>query len=251
MDKKILVTGGNSGLGKYIHEKIQNSINLTRKNSNDIFENFKNQKIDLIIHCAFGAQGGYHQNDIKDHFKYVSDNILLTKQLLDLPHNKFIYLSSLAVYDKAYSNYKLTKLYAESMVKTLSKNYLIIRPSSMIGLDMRENNLFKIIKYQTPSLSLTPNSELNLILHSDILKFIYFATSENITDTVDFVSSKNITIERIAQLVGKYPVYGNYNFQCATGDTKKIQNYMPSLVKTSEESFIEFYRNYIDQTQVK
>ena len=61
---KILVTGGNSGLGKYITSTIPGCLNLTRDNRQSLITKLKEEGVDLIIHCAFGAQGGYNQNNI-------------------------------------------------------------------------------------------------------------------------------------------------------------------------------------------
>ena len=48
--RSVLVTGTNSGLGKFIHERIPTSIPLTRDNRDDILVG---QKYDIIIHSAY------------------------------------------------------------------------------------------------------------------------------------------------------------------------------------------------------
>ena len=137
---KVLVTGCNSGLGKYISETIE-CIGVSRSNRKEIIEKYKSSGVDLIIHCAFGGQGGYEQNEIEDYFKYIDDNILFTKELTEIPHKKIVYISSLAVYEKQYMNYKHTKLYAESIINTLGKNPLILRCPAMLGKHMKSNNV--------------------------------------------------------------------------------------------------------------
>ena len=49
----ILVTGANSGLGKYIADSID-CVALTRANAESVFR--KHKHFDLIIHCAFTPQ---------------------------------------------------------------------------------------------------------------------------------------------------------------------------------------------------
>ena len=84
---KILITGTTSGLGKYLYENIPNSISLNRKDT------FIDNNFDVIIHNAFSPQGA-NKNDIKDYYKYINDNILLTKKLVDIKPKKFIYIST-------------------------------------------------------------------------------------------------------------------------------------------------------------
>ena len=159
---KILVTGCGSGLGKYISKSIR-CIKVTRSNRKAIIEKYRSTGVDLIIHCAFGGQGGYEQNNIDDYFKYVDDNILFTNELTQIPHKKIVYISSLAVYEKKYMNYKHTKLYAESIVNTLGNNALILRCPAMLGKYMKPNNVYKLIKNKECKLSLTKDSNFNYI----------------------------------------------------------------------------------------
>ena len=117
---KILITGTKSGLGKYIYENTPNSISLTRDSREDIL----NDEYDLIIHCAFHSDRG---DNIDDYYDYVDSNILLTDELVNLEHKRFVYISSLAVYDEGYSSYKHTKLCAEAIVNKKANNPLILR----------------------------------------------------------------------------------------------------------------------------
>ena len=151
---KVLVTGCNSGLGKYISKTIK-CTGINRDNRKSIIEHYKHSGVDLIIHCAFGGQGGYDQNEIKDYFKYIDDNILFTKELTEVPHKKIVYISSLAVYEKEYMNYKHTKLYAESIISSLGNSPMILRCPAMLGKYMRPNNVFKLINNKDTKLSLT------------------------------------------------------------------------------------------------
>ena len=93
---KILITGTTSGLGKYLYENIPNSISLNRKDT------FIDNNFDVIIHNAFSPQGA-NKNDIKDYYKYINDNILLTKKLVDIKPKKFIFISTGDVYRDEFS----------------------------------------------------------------------------------------------------------------------------------------------------
>jgi len=239
---KILVTGGNSGFGKYITSTIPECLSLTRSNRHSLITELKEEGVDLIIHCAFGAQGGYEQNDIIDYFKYIDDNILLTKELTEIPHKKIVYISSLVVYESQFINYKYTKLYAESIIKTLGNNPLILRCPAMLGEYMKPNNVLHLIKDSNTQLSLTKHSNFNHVLHSDILDFILYCYKNNINDTIPFVSSTNITLEEIANILGINANYGNYMFNTFLISNKTLIDYNNKFNKTSQEVFAQFLK---------
>jgi nucleoside-diphosphate-sugar epimerase len=237
---KTLVTGCNSGLGKFIADNIPNSIKLNRDNRHQLINDLKNKGVDLIIHCAFGSQGDYENNKINDYFKYIDDNILLTKDLVDIPHKKIVYISSLVVYNPNPINYKFTKLYSESIINTLGTNPLILRCPSMLGKDIKSNNLLKLINDSNHQLSLTSTSEFNYVLHSDILDFILKSYDSNITDTIDFVSSENITFKEIEDILRVKAKFGNFNFITPLISNQKLISLYPKLNKTSKEVLNQF-----------
>ena len=68
-----LITGINSGLGKYLYENLPNTVGLNRSTN---FEAIKHIKYDTIVHCAFNKE-----MQITDYKKYLEDNILLTQKL--------------------------------------------------------------------------------------------------------------------------------------------------------------------------
>lgn len=235
----VLVTGCNSGLGKYISENIE-CVKVTRSNRKSIIQSYKTKGVDLIIHCAFGNQGGYTQNIIGDYFKYVDDNILFTKELTEIPHKKIVYISSLVVYEKEYMNYKHTKLYAESIINTLGNNPLILRCPAMLGKHMKPNNVYKLINDRKTKLSLTKDSNFNYILHSDILDFILFSYDWLVKGIIDFTSSENITLEAIVEILNANPEYGNYTFNTPLISNKNLIKHNKNLDKTSKKIFNQF-----------
>jgi len=241
---KVLVTGGNSGLGKYICNTIPNSINLTRNNRSLIKSDLKNKGVDLIIHCAFGFQGGYAQNEVEDYFKYVDDNILLTKELTEIPHKKIVYISSTAVYDPDPINYKFVKKYSEAITSTLGNNPLILRCPSMLGKFMKPNNLTRLLDDPNTQLSLSKDSDFNYVLHSDILSFILECYDKSISENINFVSSTNLTFKQIQELLKIDIKFGKYTFNTPWLSNEKLVYYSPSYNKTSQEVFKQFLEQY-------
>jgi nucleoside-diphosphate-sugar epimerase len=238
------VTGVNSGLGRYVYEKI-GRFAFTRDTTPEELEIIKNSKIDLIIHCAFG---------------HMEDNVALTKKLVSFPHKKFIFISSIDVYpkdgnkhregeligaDSAKEEYGVTKLMCEDIVKKHCKDYLIIRPSALLGKYSRRNSLIKIIEDKKCSLSLSGKSRFNYILHSDALDFIKFAAQKNVQGIFNLTSSTNITLSQIADTLGKKVKFGNFLYDAGDIDNGKACSIFPSFGKTSKEVITQFIKeNY-------
>jgi dTDP-4-dehydrorhamnose reductase len=230
---KILVTGTNSGLGKYINNILPNSIFLNRKNRKTIIKS--REEYDIIIHCAFNTKNA-GRKDVKDVFSYIDDNILLTNELTSIRHKKFVYISSIAVYDELISPYMQTKIYAESIVQNKSNNPLIVRCSSLLGRHMRKNTLTKIITEEKPKITLAKNSTYNLINHEDVLNFISDSCKKKVSGIFDFVASDYLVLEEICNYLNAKVEYGNYIFATNRTSNSNLINTFPKYNKSSWES---------------
>ena len=141
----ILITGGSGALGTQLKKKYSNAIlpphnELDVGNKNDVFEYFKKNDIDLIIHAA--ALTGIKQCEENKPLAWKT-NVLGTRNLVEAVlaskrNSQFIYVSTACVFDGYTGMYKessipypenfyaLTKLLGEHEVNKLS-NYLILR----------------------------------------------------------------------------------------------------------------------------
>lgn len=239
-----LITGSSSGLGKYLHDQLGGSaFNRDGKNVTET---------GVIIHCAFNRA---REVNSKGLYEYLSDNIFLTEKLTKIPHKKFIYLSSVDVYPKdnkkhledevidvnqVSGSYAITKLMSESIIQNLCHNFLILRCSTLLGRDSRENSLIKIIKENNPTLTLSSESIFNFILHKDVLKFVKKAMEENLQGIYNVSSSKNISLFEISELLGKKVNFGNYIYNVGEIDNKKVSKLLSSFKKNSKEVINEF-----------
>lgn len=112
-----------------------------------LFNNFQNDKIDCIIHA-----GGLANTDIceREPERVYLSNVIGTKNIIELAHlkqAKLVYISTNAVFDgknppyseedkpNPINRYGATKLECESLVRKSLKNYLIVRPILMYGLN--------------------------------------------------------------------------------------------------------------------
>lgn len=239
-----LITGTSSGLGKYLHGNL-GGISLNR-------EKIQKNGAEIMIHCAFNSQ-----QSPKDIEQYFRDNVLLTEELTNIPHKKFIFISSVDVYpknskrhreeelldvNKTDSLYAKTKFLSEEVVKKNCPNFLILRCGALLGKDARQNSLIKIIKEKNPTLTLSPDSSFNYILHKDVLEFIKFAIEKDLQGIYNLVSYKNITLKQAADLVKKKVNFGRYIYSVGYIDNSKVTSIAPSFEKTSEEVIRQYLK---------
>lgn len=237
-----LISGTSSGLGKYLLSQL-GGITFNRKERGGAGR--------VIIHCAFNG------NEItsRNLFQYISDNIFLTKTLVSIPHQKFIYISTVDVYpkdgirhaeseeinlDKVTTMYGVAKLMAESMVSNLSPNFLILRCSALLGRDSKVNSLVKIKNESRPTLTLSPDSIFNYILHRDVLAFIDAAIKKDLRGIFNLAASENISLSSVANLFKKSVTFGDYVYNAGIIDNTKAVKVVSSFKKSSAKTISEF-----------
>ena len=226
---KYLISGTNSGLGKFIYNKLKrDSIGLNRNNRKIInkYNNFH-----TIIHCAFNKE-----NEISDYSKYIDDNILLTNELLNLKFKKFIYISSVDIYSNKENNYIFFKKLSESLVFE-KKNTLILRCSSMIGQTMKSNHLQKI--KSNSDITLSSSSSFNYILMKDIFKFI-INDAKNYSGLLDFVANKAISLKLVSKYFDSKTVFGKSRYITV----KSFKNPIYKLDKNYDSSSLQNLNRY-------
>jgi hypothetical protein len=195
-----LVTGISSGLGKYLHQNILGSFGLNRDN----FDEIKDISYDLIIHCAFNKE-----NEITDYKKYLDDNIFLTQRLKKLKYRKFVYISTVDVYQDTPTMYAHFKRFSETLLETTD---LILRCPMMIGDTMKINHLIKI-KNNYDKIGLSKESTFNYILMEDLLDFFVTKDFESYEGIVDFVSNSVVKLENVRELFKSQTILGEHIYK--------------------------------------
>lgn len=247
----ILTTGTKSGLGRYIYENLGGT-GLTRSNFSEEIEKCKQKGVDIIIHCAFNSGKGIDSLSLHS---YLSDNVFLTKTLTAVPHKKFVFISTVDVYPKMSGQrfeeeiieadsldglYPITKLMAESMVMNCCENYLILRPTAFLGKYSRPNSLIRIIEEENCVLTLSADSKFNYILHSDVLKFIEFAITNDLKGIYNIASSENVRLSDTAEMLGKRVKFGSHKYDVGNISNSKIASLFSDFKKTSKEVIAQF-----------
>ena len=231
-----LITGTKSGLGKYLSENIDNVDTLNR---DDDYEKISTVRYNLIIHCA-NNNDNYTWGDTEGDFsrtnlyQFYKDNIFFTRDVANIKHDKFIHISTYDIEED--TPYSAAKRISETIVSTISRNYLIIRPSSLLGKSMKENTFTKILDGKP--VYLTEDSIMNYISHEDVLKVI---EAEYPYDGIVYLcSNENITLGEIADLFGKKIEFGDY--KCQQKSTFTDYN----TGKDSLDNVVKFITNYED-----
>jgi len=181
-----LITGINSGLGKYLHINLPESQGLSRSN----FNNLAKEGYDTIVHCAFNKE-----YPVLNYRRYIEDNIFLTQKLKALPYKYFVYISTVDVYQTSPTVYALFKRFAESLLDSYD---LILRCPMMFGETMKPNHATKL-KANTGRIGINGESTFNYILMQDILTFIKTGDYKNHSGIIDFVSEDTIKLQEVKE----------------------------------------------------
>lgn len=214
---RVLVTGANSGLGKWIStqfpdcDKFLRGSNIADFPKKTILSDGKHtypaytmefEEYDLIIHCAATISHCGWDDVESDLF---DDNVFLTRELTKIPHKKFVLISTI---DEAKdSPYGATKRISEIVVKELCENYLILRTSALIGKEMKKNTFQKIVAGE--DIALTPDTVMNYILYEDVLN----AIRDNHDGTKVLRSNENISMREIVDIFGHSLSFGSIHYE--------------------------------------
>lgn len=251
---KILITGTSSGLGAFLCTKF----NGTHFDRSKNIKAYQSEQFDLIIHCAVDARKQIQHLEIEDYFH---NNLDLTKKILTIPHKHFIYISSVDVYPKnleGYSEttainandiqglYGLMKYYSEAVVMRQSPCPMILRPTAILGPNMRSNTLIKLLQGQEKHIGLSGNSEFNYILQEDIAAIIKEASETWYFGILNVCSTRNITLKEVSLHYNKAINFGEFTYTTPNIDGQRLKLLNSYTPRTSLETVQLFWEKYAD-----
>jgi len=252
----ILTTGSLSGLGKHLYESL-GGLGWTRRLASDWREEIGRKGVEVIIHCAFNSSRSVNSESI---YGYLQDNVLLTKELVSIPHQKFILISSVDVYPQRPNRhqenelidihavngiYGMTKLMSEAIVRQRCSNHLILRCVSLLGEYSRKNSLIRIIEDEPCRLTLSGDSRLNCVLYPDVSDFIRFAIGQDAQGIFNISSAENLVLSAVADRLGKKVRFGTHRYEVGDIDNSKASSIFPAFRKTSMEVIAKFARERV------
>ena len=249
---KILLTGSNGFIGNHIKNYFKNKheIYAPSRKELDLSKEINTDFIpDVIIHSAGNAITRYSKDNVD---KYISDNIIATKNLLEKFNNcKFIFLSTILVYEnKMYADefyrlsghnlYATSKICCENMIMNYSKikniTPVILRLGATVGTGLTHGflmDLLKKIKESETNVELIGNCPGSLKPYThidDVCSKLDFIINNKISDIYNICVNDNASILHIAEEVMKLlNIKRNINWTGSSwvGDDNiiKISNY--------------------------
>jgi nucleoside-diphosphate-sugar epimerase len=232
LKRNVLVTGVRSGLGHAVHRAL-GGIGFARGMAPDDPSILAAAPFDAIVHCAVNAAKSV---SMKTAYGYMEDNLLLTQRLVDVPHRKFVFISSLAVYPpsgRAISEdedvdlmpltgpYAFTKLFSDLYVQKWANQPLVLRTTTLLGPAIRPSTVMRVLTQRECQLFLAPGSRYNFVMHDDIVDFIVQAMDQDITGAFNIGSEGLVVLSSIVAQLGLSVSYGEHHYDIGPVDARK------------------------------
>jgi dTDP-4-dehydrorhamnose reductase len=141
------------------------------------------------------------------------------------------------------SPYPLFKLLSEELIKKVKRdNFAILRPSMMISSDSPKNNLRRLVECRVPKLSVTKESEYNVISYFDVLNTVKYFMDSRQSGVYNLASSKNIKLADLAEKLNKEVEWGRFTYALNHIDNTKISKIITAYSRTSEQVIYELFK---------
>jgi nucleoside-diphosphate-sugar epimerase len=251
--RNILVTGARSGLGHAVHSAL-GGIAVVRGTRLDDPAILAAAPFDAIVHCAVNAAKYVSMSTAYD---YMADNFLLTQRLVDIPHRKFIFVSTLAVYPptgRAISEdedvdlmpltgpYAFSKLFSDLYVQKHASNPLILRTTTLLGPAIRPSTVLRALTQRNCRVFLAAHSRYNFVMHDDIVDFMVRAMDEGICGAFNVGSEGLVVLSDIVDQLGLSVTYGDFPYDIGPVDVRRAGTVHAAFARPSWQTL----NRYID-----
>jgi nucleoside-diphosphate-sugar epimerase len=243
-DFNLLISGTASGLGNAFHRTLGGTP-LVRGMSLDDPLIRATQPFDAIIHCAVNTKKPVMMSHA---FDYLDDNLLLTQRLLEIPHKRFVYISTLNVYPRLSrpiaededvdlsslsGPYAFTKLFSELLVREHSDSYLILRLATLLGPVMRPTVTRRLLTEKWCQVGLSAESRYNYILQSDVVAFVRLALYTDLSGTYNLASREAVTLSDMARQLNLATTFGTKYYDIGPINSMRAAGLMPAFARES------------------
>jgi nucleoside-diphosphate-sugar epimerase len=251
--RNLLITGARSGLGHSAHRALGGTA-FVRGMSADDPEIRAAAPFDAIIHCAVNAAKDV---SMQTAYRYMADNLLLTQQLVGIPHRKFVFVSTLAVYPPTgravrededvdllplAGPYAFTKLFSDLYVQEHAKDPLILRTTTLLGPSIRASTVHRALTRKDCQLFLAPSARYNFVMHDEIIEFIVQAMDTGISGAFNIGSEGLVGLSSIVDQLGLSVRYGEYRYDIGPVDSRKAGALHPAFARPTWQTL----NRYID-----
>lgn len=250
--KTLAIIGGNGMLGSDLVRYLSPKFRVTSINR----ENYSQRvggSFDVLINANGNSKRFWANKNPQEDF--LKSTVSVYRSMFDFSCDIYIYISSPDVYanhsaikytkedgqndPEKLSPYGFHKYLSEIIVKKYKKNFFILRPSMMLGTELKKGPFFDIV-HDNP-LSITPQSCLQLITTSAVAEIIQILLKNSKTASVlNLGGIGTFPFRKISKYFNKeIKIKSDAVKQVYEMNVKKIKYLYPDL-KTSEEYLFEY-----------
>ena len=211
------------------------------------------RRYEWIIHEAFERCRDVQGSSLA---QVVRDNLLLTERLLEVECDVFVFVSSIDVYprnDVLHTEdeqidaaritglYGITKLMAESLVRSKARRYIILRPGLLLGQYMRQNTVSRIASGDIASHTLAAESTFYLVGYAEIWELISQLLARGMTGIYNAVRKNPVSLSDVAEVFGCKPKFGEYRYIAGNISNENVANLVPAFQNDSSELLKRYF----------
>lgn len=187
---KIAILGGKGMLGSDLVKFLSQDFTvtpITRQN----YARYKGKSFDVLINANGNSRRYWALQNIYEDFE--ASTVSVYKSVLDFKYDKYIYISSVDVYpdpsspkttsersliDATKQNaYGFHKYLSEQIVRKHANNWMILRPSAILGTNLKKGPIYDIMQGNT--VYITRQSKIQFISTKAINDVIHVIIKEN------------------------------------------------------------------------
>ena len=101
-----------------------------------------------------------------------------------------------------------------------------------------------MIQNKPCTVELCSASFYNIVLYSDILNFIKYSIEKDLQGVFNLASSSNITLGKVAKVLGKNIQFGKDYYSTGNIDNTKIASTFPAFKKSSEDNLLQYLKEH-------
>ncbi len=201
MRRMVAVLGSNGLLGQDLVQFLGGKFDVTPINR-DTYDKNKGKSFDILINANGNSKRFWALNNVYEDFE--ASTVSVYKSLYDFYFNKYVYISSVDVYANPsdldltsedtlitaslLNSYGFHKYLSEQIVQNNLKNYLILRPSMILGRDLKKGPFYDLLNNNP--LLVTQDSKLQLITTLAISQIIDILVSDTYQNKIFNIGGK-------------------------------------------------------------
>jgi len=190
--KNLAIIGASGMLGTDLVEVLSEAFTITQITKEN-YEKHLHKKFDIVVNANGNSKRFWANEHIVEDFTL--STLSVYKSVFDFSFSQYIYISSSDMYEnhsnptytkesqtpliKNLTPYGFHKYMSESIVQKYVKNFIIIRPSMILGRHMKKGPIYDILNNK--KLFISKNAKLQMITAEEIGKIIVNLIASKVT----------------------------------------------------------------------